>query len=202
LRIPLQGKEALIMITDINIRIAAVEDAGELLAIYAPYVRNTAISFEWEVPSIDEFAERVRSVEEKYPYLVAEAEGKILGYAYVSPFKKRPAYSWAVETSIYIKSDKKRLGIGRRLYETLEKYLQAQGVLNLYACIAFTEKEDEHLTNDSVRFHEKMGYQPVGRCNKCGYKFGRWYDVVYMEKQIGEHVEDQPRVIPFTDIRL
>lgn len=186
---------------NIKIRIATAEDAGELLSIYAPYVRNTAITFEYEVPSVDEFTERIRNVEGKYPYLVAEAEGEILGYAYVSAFKKRPAYGWAVETSIYIKSDKKGLGIGRRLYEVLEKILKAQGVLNLYACIAFAEKEDEYLTNDSVRFHEKMGYQLVGKYTKCGCKFNRWYDMVCMEKHIGDHSSNQPTVKPFTDIK-
>ncbi len=189
------------MYSDIKIRVAAAEDAGDILAIYAPYVRSTAISFEYEVPSIDEFTERIRCVEEKYPYLVAEAEGEIIGYAYVSAFKKRPAYHWAVETSIYIKMDKKRLGIGRRLYEVLENILKAQGILNLYASVAFIEKEDEYLTNDSVRFHEKMGYQIVGKYSKCGCKFGRWYDVVNMEKYIGSHVDNQPRVKAFSEIK-
>ena len=86
-----------------QIRIASLDDAEELLKIYAPYVEKTAITFEYEVPTLEEFKNRMTRVLERYPYLVAEKEGELLGYAYVSPFKERPAYNWAVETSIYVK---------------------------------------------------------------------------------------------------
>ncbi len=185
---------------DIKIRTARLEDAEELLKIYAPYVENTAITFEYEVPSVEEFAGRIKSVLEKYPYLVAEYEGEILGYAYVSPFKERAAYDWAVETSIYVKMNKKRMGIGKKLYNELEKILKAQGILNLNACIGYPEKEDEYLTKDSVAFHEKLGYSLVGQFHKCGYKFNRWYDMVWMEKHIGKHLENQCSVKLIKDI--
>ena len=185
---------------DIKIRTARLEDAEELLKIYAPYVENTAITFEYEVPSVEEFAGRIKSVLEKYPYLVAEYEGEILGYAYVSPFKERAAYDWAVETSIYVKMNKKRMGIGKKLYNELEKILKAQGILNLNACIGYPKKEDEYLTKDSVAFHEKLGYSLVGQFHKCGYKFNRWYDMVWMEKHIGKHLENQCSVKLFKDI--
>lgn len=178
----------------ITIRFATPSDAAELLAIYAPYVEQTAITFEYVVPTVAEFEERISRTLKKYPYLVAELDGEILGYAYAGEFKSRAAYAWNVETSIYIKQDKKRLGIGRLLYEELERLLKEQGVLNLYACIAYPEEEEEHLTKDSVRFHESLGYRLIGTFYQCGYKFNRWYHMVWMEKLIGEHLEEQPPV--------
>ena len=106
---------------EIVIRVAALDDAEELLEIYAPYVRETAITFEYEVPSPEEFRERIAHTLEKYPYLVAEHDGKIEGYAYVSPFKERAAYAWAVETSIYVDQNCKRMGIGKNLHSTLSE---------------------------------------------------------------------------------
>lgn len=182
------------MNNDITIRIAKEEDAAELLKIYEPYVKQTAITFEYEVPTVEEFKSRICNTMKKYPYLVAEKEGQSIGYAYVSPFKTRAAYDWAVETSIYVSMDEKRQGIGLKLYTLLEQILKEQGVLNMEACIAYPEQEDEHLTKDSVRFHDKLGYRMVGEFKKCGYKFDRWYDMVWMEKHIGEHVTKQPPV--------
>jgi len=186
---------------NVTIRIAREEDAEQLLEIYAPYVRNTAITFEYEVPDAAEFRSRIRRVLERYPYLAAEADGKIVGYAYVSPFSERAAYAWSVETSIYVDREKKRMGIGGRLYAALEECLRAQGILNLNACISYPEREDEYLTRDSVAFHERLGYRMVGQFHDCGYKFDRWYHMVWMEKQIGPHLEHQPPVKPFPEVR-
>ena len=176
----------------ITIRTAVQQDAKVLLEIYAPYVKKTAITFEYDVPSVEEFARRISKVLQKYPYLVAEVNGEPVGYAYAGPFKERAAYDWAVETTVYVRENMKKSGIGRALYTALEKALSAQGILNLNACIAFPETEDEYLTTDSVKFHEKMGFETAGRFHKCGCKFGRWYDMVWMEKLIGEHVENPP----------
>lgn len=186
--------------TNINIRVATVEDAKALLNIYAPYVTKTAITFEYEIPSIEEFANRIQQTLEKYPYLVAEIENEIVGYAYAGPFKSRAAYDWAVETSIYVSEKKQKMGIGKMLYEALENALQAQNILNLNACIGYPAEEDEYLTKDSVKFHERLGYRMVGEFHKCGYKFHRWYNMVWMEKHIGEHVENQPPVKTFTEV--
>lgn len=173
---------------EIEIWLAEPEDAGELLAIYAPYVEETAITFEYTVPSLAEFQERIRHTRERYPYLVAASAGKIVGYAYAGPFKGRRAYDWAVETSIYVARGAHRQGVGRRLYEALEQCLKKQGILNLYACIASPRQEaDPHLSKDSIRFHEHMGYRLIGEFHQCGYKFDRWYDMVWMEKMVGEH---------------
>jgi phosphinothricin acetyltransferase len=170
-----------------TIRVATEADAEEILAIYAKYIEQTAITFEYVVPSIEEFRGRIRHTLERFPYLAAEKDGKIAGYAYVSPFKERAAYDWSVETSIYVDMEQKRSGIGRRLYEELENILKQQGILNVNACIAYPQVKDEYLTKDSVLFHEKLGYTMVGIFHQCGYKFHRWYDMVWMEKFIGEH---------------
>lgn len=177
--------------TSITIRMANPADAQALLNIYAPYVINTAITFEYDVPSVEEFASRIAHTLEKYPYLIAEEGGNILGYAYASPFHDRPAYDWAVETSIYVDQNIKHRGIGRKLHDALESTLREQGILNMNACIAYPPEEDEHLDKNSVEFHAHMGYRFVGEFYKCGYKFNRWYNMVWMEKLIGEHLSDQ-----------
>ena len=184
----------------IMIRTATTNDAEAILAIYAPYVETTAITFEYEIPGIEEFRERIRNVLKKYPYLIAEAEGEIVGYAYAGPFKGRAAYDWAVETTIYVDRARKRMGIGRKLYDKLEEALRKQGILNMEACSGYPETEDEHLTKDSVRFHEKLGYRMVGEFYQCGYKFSHWYNMVWMEKMIGEHQEKQPQIHPYSEI--
>ena len=182
---------------DFSIRAATPDDAGELLAIYTPYVTNTAISFECEAPGLSEFQKRIENTLKRYPYLLAERDGEILGYAYTGPFVGRAAYAWAAETTIYLKEGKKKMGIGRALYEALEKVSRAQNILNLNACIGYPEAEDEYLTGNSVQFHGHMGYRMVGEFHKCGYKFGRWYNMVWMEKLLGEHGENPKEVIPF-----
>lgn len=169
------------------IRMATVEDASALLEIYAPYVKDTAITFEYSVPSEEEFRRRIECVLSKYPYLVAEKEGEIVGYAYASPFHIRAAYEWAVETSIYIKKDKKNQGIGKKLYEELERLLKLQNILNLYACIAYPETEDEYLTKNSVHFHQHLGYRMVGEIDekkiylcRCMYDAGS--SIMWLQK--------------------
>lgn len=170
-----------------EIRKVTVDDAKELLDIYAPYVEQTAITFEYDVPSVGEFVERIKKISSKYPYIAAVEDGKIVGYAYASAFKERAAYQWSVETSIYVDMQKRQNGVGRLLYEALEQRLREQGILNSNACISYTEVEDDHLTNGSVRFHKKLGYELVAHFHKCGKKFGKWYDMVWMEKMLGEH---------------
>lgn len=167
---------------DLTIRCAAPDDAEALLAIYAPYVRNTAITFELEVPAIPDFQMRIAHTLEKYPYLVAERNREILGYAYLSEFKERAAYAHSAEVSIYVRMDSHGGGIGRRLYGALENAAQRQGILNLNACIAYVEAEDEYLSHGSIRFHEKTGYTQCAHFHRCARKFGRWYDMIWMEK--------------------
>lgn len=188
---------------EIQIRIATIEDVPRLLAIYAPYVENTAISFEYEVPTVEEFRRRISHTLEKYPYIVAIRDGQILGYAYASDFVGRAAYAWSVEMSIYVDRKERRGGVGGRLYAAMEEILGAMHVLNLNACIGAPGEdagEDEYLTNNSMEFHAHLGYQMVGRFHNSGYKFGRWYDMIWMEKIIGEHARNAARVLPFCEV--
>ncbi len=175
----------------IEIRTAKKEDAGRLLEIYDYYVRNTAISFEYETPSLDEFTRRMENTLEKYPYLVIVRDGKTEGYAYAGVFKGRAAYDWSCEISIYLDRSARKCGLGRILSEALEAELKKMGILNVYGCIAYPEKEDEYLTTNSADFHEHLGFKTVGLFRQCAYKFGRWYNMIWMEKVIGEH-RDQP----------
>ena len=186
----------------LKIRVADVLDAEALLAIYAPYVTETAISFETEVPTLAEFRRRITGTLARYPYLVAEADGAILGYAYTGPFVGRAAYDWAAEVSIYVRWGMRGQGVGRALYEALEEVSRSQHLINLEACIGVPSgADDEYLTHNSADFHAHMGYRLVGRFERCGYKFGRWYDMVWMEKIIGEHVDDPAPVVPFSKLK-
>lgn len=171
----------------IRIREAAVEDAARLLEIYAYYVEKTAITFEYDVPSLEEFRGRIRHIKERYPYLVIERNGVIEGYAYAGVFKDRAAYDRSCEMTIYLDRGAVGGGLGRKLYEALEEALKAQGMLNLYACIGYPDEPDEYLDYNSAQFHEHLGYRTVGTFHQCGYKFGRWYSMIWMEKMIGEH---------------
>ncbi|MCQ2124848.1 MAG: N-acetyltransferase family protein [Fibrobacter sp.] len=206
----------------IRIRSAKVEDAAALQAIYKPYVEGTAITFEYDAPSVEEFAERIRGTLEKHPYLVLERTednagnagavassectadencvgseciadengadaAEILGYCYAGVFKARAAYSRSVETSIYIKMGEHGKGYGRALYSELDRELKSRGILNAYACIASPKPGSTHLDNSSQKFHEHMGYTLVGTFHDCAYKFGQWYNMIWMEKMLGEH---------------
>ena len=184
-----------------SIRPARPEDAPTLLAIYAPYVRETAITFEYEVPSLDEFTRRIEHTLQRYPYLIAQSGSEVLGYAYAGPFKERATYDWSVETTIYLRQDQRGRGLGWALYQALERCLTAQHIQNLNACIADPAQEmAPYLTGASAAFHARLGYQLVGRFHKCGYKFGRWYDMIWMEKLLGVHPEDPQPVIPFPEL--
>ena len=170
-----------------EIRKATKKDAGSLLKIYSYYVENTAISFEYTTPSLGEFEKRISNTLKNYPYIVLEDDGMIKGYAYAGVFKGRAAYDHCCEVTIYLDHDSRFKGYGRALYEALETSLKERGIINLYACIGAPEVEDEYLTKNSECFHQHMGYTKVGDFHKCGYKFGRWYNMIWMEKMIGEH---------------
>ena len=190
---------------NIRIRPAEERDIPAMLAVYAPYVEETAVSFEYAVPSPEEFRARLARVQGFYPWLVAEQEGRVLGYAYASRFHPRAAYDWSVEVSIYVQREARGHGLGPRLYEALEAMLRAQNVLSAYACIALAETPDEYLDHASIRFHERMGYRLTGTFPNCGYKFGRWYGMVWMEKRLvpadaPESLHPAP-VVAFSSVR-
>ena len=168
----------------LKIRDAQLEDAERLVEIYSYYVLNTAVSFEYKVPTVEEFKERIRKVKAKFPYLVCEKDGVIVGYVYASAYSEREAYSWTVSTSIYVDKDFRRQGIGSFLYENLEERLKQLGIKNILAGAAFTETEDEYLTQASPKFHERMGYVRVAQFKEIGKKFDRWYDLVWQQKKL------------------
>ena len=175
----------------IKILEAAPDDAKEILEIYAPYVRETAISFEYDVPTLENFRERIINTLKKFPYLKAVNENennKIVGYAYAGEFKPRKSYEVSCEVSIYVRKDFRGHGVGRLLYNELEKRLKAQRIFNMYACVAYPEIEDEYLTRNSVNFHEHLGFKTVGHFTNCAYKFERFYSMRWLEKFIAPHV--------------
>lgn len=168
----------------ITIREAKLEDAERLVEIYSHYVLNTAVSFEYVVPTVAEFQERMKKIMGKYPYLVAEKDGLIVGYTYSSSYSCREAYAWSVANSIYLDKDYRRQGVGSLLYRELEKLLKEQGIINLLAGVAFSEEEDEYLTHDSFNYHKHMGYEKVAHMKDIGKKFDRWYDLLWLQKKI------------------
>lgn len=187
---------------DMRIRTASPRDGAALLKIYGPYVERTAITFEYRVPSVEEFSGRIERTLKQYPYFAAEFEGELVGYAYAGPFHEREAYDWAVETSLYVAWDQRKMGIGRRLHDALETALREQGILNMNACVACPCGEaDEYLTWSSLEFHRRLGYRLVGEFRQCGYKFGRWYNMAWLERHIGDHLGEQPVPKAFGDIR-
>lgn len=179
-------------------REATPGDALALRAIYAPYVSDTAVTYEYEVPSIAEFGARIRHTLERFPYIVAaetSADGteRITGFAYAGPFHEREAYRRSAEISIYLAQSERGHGLGTLLYAELERRLSERGFTTLYACIAATHRNpDAHLTDASIRFHKKMGFTATGRFSRCAHKFGVWYDMVYMEKHIARFDESTP----------
>ena len=159
------------------IRPATEKDVPEILEIYTPYVENTTVSFEYDVPCRRSFLQRFYDITAQYPWLVWEEDGRILGYAYASAPYTRAAFAWCAEPSIYLREEAKGRGIGKKLYTVLEKLLELQGYHMLYALITAENTA-------SIRFHEKNGYKFSVEFPNCGYKFGRWLGLVWMEKTI------------------
>ena len=182
----------------ISLRAARPGDAAQLSAIYRPYVLHTAISFEYEAPSADEFRTRIERTLAHYPYIVAERAGEALGYAYASPLHPRAAYAWAAESTVYIKEDAHARGLGKRLCLALEDELRRMNIVSLNACIAVPRTTDDpYLTENSWKFHEHIGYRLAGRFHQCAYKFDRWYDMIWMEKDLAAHETPPQRVKPW-----
>lgn len=177
----------------ILLRTATLADAPALAEIYRPYVEDTDITFEYVPPTAAEFAARMESTLKKYPYIVAVEDGVIQGYAYAGAFKGRAAYDWAVETTVYVRMGAHGRGIGTLLYAELERLLAMQHILNLNACITYPNEGSE-------AFHRKLGYKTVAHFTKCGYKLGKWKDMIWMEKLIAPHPDVPLPVIPFPEL--
>lgn len=171
----------------IEIRDVSIGDTNDILKIYEYYILNTAITFEITVPTLEEFMKRIINIKCKYPYIVLLENNIIKGYAYSNYFKGREAYKYSNEISLYIDKDSRHKGYGKLLYLELEKRLKNEGITNLYSCISHIDVEDEYLDNNSELFHNHLGFKRVGLFSKCGYKFNRWYDMIWMEKIINDH---------------
>ena len=163
------------------IRLATEADIPQILAVYAPYVEHTTHTFEYCVPTQAAFRDRFCAITEKFPWLVWEEDGTVLGYAYGSTLFERTAYQWCAEVSIYLAPQIQGRGVGRRLYTALEQILFFQGYRVLQALVT---QENE----GSLGFHQALGYRAVAKLPACGVKFGRWLGVTYLEKrtEIGE----------------
>ena len=166
----------------ICVRAATPQDAEQLLEIYTPFVISedcsvSNVSFELTAPDVEEFRQRIKDISTQFPYLVGEVNGQILGYVYCHPYRERLAYQWSVEVTIYLAPAGQGKGLGRLLYETMEKLLCLQGVTMAYSCIT--------VGNDhSIKMHEAVGYRLIGTFTNSGYKNGQWLDTVWLEKQL------------------
>jgi L-amino acid N-acyltransferase YncA len=166
-----------------RLRLAAVGDAAAMLAIYAPIVTDSIISFELAPPSPAEMERRIASAESQWPWLVCERAGELIGYAYASQHRVRAAYQWSADTSVYVRPDARRGGIARSLYASLFEILALQGYYNAYAGITLPNPA-------SVGFHESMGFTPVGVYRGVGYKLGAWHDVGWWARELQPHAPD------------
>lgn len=163
--------------TGAMIRLASPQDAPGVREIYAPVVRETAISFELEPPSVEEMQKRMAEVVQRMPWLVCEHRGEVLGYAYASPHRARAAYQWSVDVSVYVHAQARRSGVGRGLYRSLVALLALQGYYHAYAGITLPNPA-------SVGLHESLGFTPVGVYRAVGYKLGAWHDVGWWQLTI------------------
>lgn len=174
------------------IRLASVEDAPAILEIYAPYVTGTNISFEYQVPTVEEFTQRVREISALHPYLVWEEDNRLLGYAYAHPYALRPAYQWGAELTVYLRREATHRGAGTKLYGALFDLLRLQGVRTVYGCITAENQA-------SVAMHRSLGFREGGLFRNAGYKFGRWLDVLWLEKSIAPYDDPKP-LVPFPQV--
>lgn len=176
------------------LRIATEADVPSMLNIYAPYILTSTITFEYDVPSEAAFLERFRQITARFPWLVWEEEGRVLGYAYASPPYQRAAYSWCAEDSLYLLPEARERGLGTRLLNALEALLKLQGYQVIYAIVT---QENEA----SMAFHQKLGYHPVACFPSCGFKFGRWLSVNWLEKRLTSVEIPSQMPVPWPDVR-
>jgi phosphinothricin acetyltransferase len=172
--------------SELKIREATEKDAAAILAIYEPYILNTAITFEYVTISLEVMLQRMRTVQEQFPWLVCEIDGEVVGYAYCSRFKERAAFDWDCECSVYVNEKAHRKGVATALYEKLFELVTEQGYYTIYSLIT-----NSH--GSSIALHKKFGFNEVGVYEKTGYKFGQWWDLLVMEKRIHSFEETPER---------
>jgi len=175
------------------IRFVQDTDIQDIIQIYAPYIKDTAITFEYEIPTYHDMLKRVQNISQTYPYIVYLSNQQVIAYAYAHAYSERAAYQWSVELSIYVHKDHLRQGIGQILYNALLDLLKAQNIHTVYACITSPNDNSDH-------FHQALGFKAIGHFTKAGFKLGKWRDVTWYEKTILDY-EEQPRpMIPIQDL--
>lgn len=181
------------MNNNFEIRLIKETDCAETLAVYAPYVLNTSITFEYEVPSYDEYLNRIKTNTIDYPWLVCLFENKIIGFAYVSKFRARSAYQWSPESTIYMSESFQGKGIASILYHTLFDILKLQGFYNVYAGLLIPNEKSE-------RLHIKLGFEEIGVFKKVGYKLGKWHDTKWFQIHLLPHLLNPEIPLSINDI--
>lgn len=173
-----------------EIRIATEDDAAETLAVYSQYI-GTTITFEYDPPSVGEFARRIRDTVKDYPFLACVEAGRLCGYAYAHRLAERAAYRWGAELSVYLDSGVTSRGIGGTLYRALTDLLKLQGIRTVYGCVTFPNPRSE-------RLHEKQRFRRIGTLRRAGFKCGAWHDVTWFEKEIAAYDVPPPEPVPFS----
>lgn len=180
--------------SDVSIRVATRSDAAAVREIYAPFCESSAVTFEETPPSTDEMGARIESTLEIYPWLVCERDGTVLGYAYAGELRKRQAYQWVVELSVYVAESARGLGVGRALYESLFAILERQGVRDAYAVTTLPNPA-------TVRFHDRLDFERVVKFPAMGYTDGDWHDVAWWRRRLGEKTDEPEPLTPFPEVR-
>lgn len=177
-----------------TVRTATEEDGRALAGIYAPVVEGTHVSFETDPPGAEEMGRRVRETTDRLPWLVCEHDGRVVGYAYASPYSDRAAYRWSVDVSVYVDERYRREGVARGLYESLLEGLRLQGFANAYAVVALPNPA-------SVGLHEALGFERVGLYERVGYKLGEWHDVGHWGLSLRDPGDPPSPPTPLEDLR-
>lgn len=181
------------MENQIIIRPIQISDSVQVLEIYRPYIENTNITFEYTVPELSDWQKRIIDYKNQFPWLIAESNGEILGYAYAAKHRDRIAYSWCCESSVYLSDNAQGKGLAKILYQKLFEILKLQGYINVYAILTSPNPKSE-------KFHESFGFNDVGRFYKAGFKFDEWHNTRWMQLHLNEHKIPPGEIIPFSEI--
>jgi L-amino acid N-acyltransferase YncA len=179
--------------SDHSIRLATADDAEAILGIYTPYITGTVITFEYDVPSLEEFRGRILDTLKEHPYLVCVIDGRVIGYAYAHRLRERAAYQWDSELSVYVDSATQHRGIGKALYTCLIDLLKLQNLVTVYGVVTVPNPASEKL-------HTTLGFERTGYFKNTGYKFGKWIDVAWYEKAIRDLPANPEPFVPFTSV--
>lgn len=177
----------------VHFRRATEDDVVSILAIYAPYVTDSAITFEYDVPSEEEFRERIRTISAEYPYFVCESDGQIIGYAYAHRHMERAAYQWNAEISIYIRQGFTGKGLGKTMCQALIDLLRLQGIRNVFSCVTIPNERSAHL-------HHSMEFSTEGIFQNAGYKCGKWQTIAWFRKNIAPYTNEPAPFLPISRI--